>query len=257
MSNRFKLENSPSCMVDKYMNRKNQGYTLIEFLIASALSIFLLTILWEIFLSVKSVFQLTQAFSQMQEEGRFANYFLVNNIRMAGDLRCINGTKITSPNAIQAYSSDNLPNYLKNNRIPHNSDILVIERCVALNQINQPAKIAFFIAATNQKDFAGHIVYGLYEKIMANKIVKTMEIIPHAENMHIQYGILDKTYKNIANYVTAAQITSVDWKNIGSVTVLLSLVSATNVFTQPQSDHDQRMHRRWNIYIALRENSRA
>lgn len=77
---------------------KQKGITLIEIMVALALSIIILAGVMHIFLNNKQTYRVQEAFARIQENGRFAMQFLAKDLRMAGYIGC--GGKINSPNNI-------------------------------------------------------------------------------------------------------------------------------------------------------------
>jgi len=65
------------------------GFTLVELLVAIALGLLLTTFLIQSYLSTKQTYELTQGIGRVQENGRFATHFLSEHIRKAGNLGCI------------------------------------------------------------------------------------------------------------------------------------------------------------------------
>jgi type IV pilus assembly protein PilW len=78
------------------------GVTLIELLIAAALSAFLLLGLIQVFSASRVAYQATTGLARVQEGSRFATDFLQRDIRMAGHMGCSNdrARNARQPNAI-------------------------------------------------------------------------------------------------------------------------------------------------------------
>lgn len=66
-----------------------QGLTLIELMIALTISLFLLGGVIQIFVSNKQVYRVQDASARIQESGRFALHFMVQDIRMADFWGCM------------------------------------------------------------------------------------------------------------------------------------------------------------------------
>ncbi len=71
-----------------------RGMTLIEILIALAISIVLLTGVMQIFISSKQSYRVLEATSRLQENGRFSIGFLTEDLRMAGYTGCYSGNAV-------------------------------------------------------------------------------------------------------------------------------------------------------------------
>lgn len=66
------------------MQKSNQGFSLIEAMIAITLSLLLLAGVLQIFLNNKNSYNLGSGFSQLQENGRFTTQYLSRTVRLAG-----------------------------------------------------------------------------------------------------------------------------------------------------------------------------
>ena len=74
--------------------RRQTGFTIIEILVALAISLVLLTGVMKIYMSNKATYQVQEGMSRLQENARFALNFLSNDIRMAGYSGC---SSLSSP----------------------------------------------------------------------------------------------------------------------------------------------------------------
>lgn len=83
------------------MPRRQQGLTLIELMIAMALSLVLMAGVIQVFLANKQAYRFADALSRNQENGRFAAEFLARELRMTGYMGCATLEK-TTPNIIAA-----------------------------------------------------------------------------------------------------------------------------------------------------------
>jgi type IV pilus assembly protein PilW len=75
--------------------RANAGLSLIEVMVALAISAILLFGLSQIFVGSKNVYRLQEGMSRAQENARFALQYLENNVRMAGYMGCGNDVDLT------------------------------------------------------------------------------------------------------------------------------------------------------------------
>lgn len=64
--------------------QKQNGYSLVEVLIAVVIGLLLLAGILQIFLNSKNTYRLEYAFTQVQENGRFISKYLASKIRLAG-----------------------------------------------------------------------------------------------------------------------------------------------------------------------------
>ena len=83
------------------INVKQQGITMIEVMVALALSLIILAGVMHIFINNKQTYRVQEAFARLQESGRFATHFITKDLRMAGYVGC--GSKISSPENMADY----------------------------------------------------------------------------------------------------------------------------------------------------------
>ncbi len=69
---------------------RNAGLSLIELMIALAISSILVLGLVEVFAASRTAYQLSTGLARVQENGRFALDFMQRDIRMAGHMGCVN-----------------------------------------------------------------------------------------------------------------------------------------------------------------------
>lgn len=84
--------------------RKQHGLSLVELMIAMVLGLILMAGVVEIYLSSRASYRLTDALSEVQENGRFATNFIVHDARMAGYSGCNSDVKPT--NALDVSDTD-------------------------------------------------------------------------------------------------------------------------------------------------------
>lgn len=83
-------------------NKSHQsGMTLVELMVALAISLILIAGVIQLFVSSKQTYRVTENASLVQESGRFAMYFLTQDIRM-GDYWGCRGSQITIDNNLNA-----------------------------------------------------------------------------------------------------------------------------------------------------------
>lgn len=204
--------------------KSNHGISLVECMIGSILGIFLLFGIIEVYVSIRTTYGLQQSLARIQENGRYAVYFLNQNIRMAGYKGC--------DEKLHGYTSKNLPQFLRNSRVITGTDVIVINRCEEKHE----KQIAYFIADTQRKTPAGKSVDGLYEKIIVNrKVDPAQELVNNVSNMQINYGITFDQ-KNISIYEKLPE----NWQDVRSVEIILWL-------------NADKLQKEWHTYITLRK----
>lgn len=86
---------------------KQLGISVIEIMIAVAISLILLAGIMQIFLSNKHTYRVQEAFSRLQENGRYGIQFLTKDLRMAGFFGC--ASAIEEPNNLVDFNNDDNP----------------------------------------------------------------------------------------------------------------------------------------------------
>ncbi len=81
------------------------GFSIVELMVALTISLILLAGIIQVFLANKQTFRLNGGVSQVQENGRFAEEFLGQEVRMAGFLGCANSNSVTFYNDVDTTSS--------------------------------------------------------------------------------------------------------------------------------------------------------
>ncbi|STX50687.1 type IV pilus assembly protein PilW [Legionella busanensis] len=84
---------------------KSAGFTILEFLIATTIGTLLVAGIGAVYLSNKATFSIQSALARLQENGRYANYILARDIRMAGFQGCTNQRQVTLTNLVSNYST--------------------------------------------------------------------------------------------------------------------------------------------------------
>ena len=85
---------------------RQKGFTLIEIMIALLLGIFLTSGVIQIFLGSKQSYRMQDNLSRLQENGRFAMYFIARDIRMSGYWGCVKNNDNVITNNIDTTDSD-------------------------------------------------------------------------------------------------------------------------------------------------------
>ena len=81
-------------------NRSGQrGFSVVEIMVALAISLVLLAGVYKVYLGSKQSYRLTEGEARLQENGRFAMHFLTRTIRGAGYIGCAN-LDVIQPNII-------------------------------------------------------------------------------------------------------------------------------------------------------------
>jgi hypothetical protein len=210
-----------------------RGFSLLEILVANTLSSLIILMVLIIFFSLYKSYQYSQAEAELLENGRYAVYLLNRELHLIDEDGFIHEK---SPKSIHGYHR-NLPKYLQN-QVKNGSDILEIE--------GSPSR-AFYIGDSHRCTKFGEKIYALYRK---KNYHPREELVSNIVDMNISYGLSCEDSKNVCNYASADQI--IKWQQVVSVKILLSLISENKIFSF--GNKDQRLHRQWQTYIAVREN---
>jgi type IV pilus assembly protein PilW len=242
------------------MKKFTAGFSLLELLVASALTTLVISGLLTIYLSVKLNSNRQQVLMELQDAARFLQTFLSWRIRQAGFTGCVNGKEpVNQDQAIVGYDSGHLPPALQN-QVVSGTDALIINSCVSESQISQNSKLvamAYFIGDTHRTNRQGHSILGLFQKPLDGS--DREELADGVEQMQIQYGV-DVGSGNSLAYYTAPQVS--DWSKVRGVEINLLLNSVDEVLKKPQSYYfhgqtttasDLLLRKSLNLYIALRE----
>ncbi len=76
---------------DSYRFRRQQGMTLVEIMVAITISLILLAGIIQVFVASKATYRMQDGLSRVQENGRYAMYFIGRRAREAGFLACSTG----------------------------------------------------------------------------------------------------------------------------------------------------------------------
>jgi type IV pilus assembly protein PilW len=86
-------------MITTSLHAKQHGYTIVEFMLAITLGLFLLGGIAVVFASSKQTYRMQDSLWQLQDNSRFAMEFLIKDLRMSGFRGC-NGNDITPINTL-------------------------------------------------------------------------------------------------------------------------------------------------------------
>lgn len=219
------------------------GFSLLEITVALALSSFLLLVLLQVYLSVKTTALLQEGLARMQENGRYASFLLTQQIHQAGYAGCIQ-TGLSKPdNAIQIYSSSKPPDFLSGQNLVVNADILVIKTCEGRAEQQEFTTVAYYIAKTKQSNSSNLISTALYQKIINQP---ALEIIPGIENMRIR---TDSETKDQAIAIRGVEIHLL----LNSMQAVLPQPSTYQFLGNSFRSQDKLLRREWVIYAAARQ----
>lgn len=208
---------------------KQNGFSLLEIVIALFLSSLLMITLTRVYLNVKVNYRFQEKFASFQEEGRFITALLTKRIHRADDTSCMKFSKsIKSMMVIHGYSAVQLP---QDTTAEKNTDAMMIGECLWYQQHQQFVRMLYFIGDTGRKNKKGKSILALYQKPFKGR---REELVSHIANMKIQYGITSTNKKEITHYVSAEAVK--DWRLVRAVDVSLFF---------------DELQKSWHIFIAL------
>lgn len=81
------------------------GLSIIEFMIALTIGTLIIATIGTIYINNRATYIIQEGLARLQENGRFANYYLARQLRMAGYQGCSNQEQITVTNLVQNVST--------------------------------------------------------------------------------------------------------------------------------------------------------
>jgi type IV pilus assembly protein PilW len=216
------------------INVHNQrGLSLVELMVALVLSLVVLLVTTGIYVSNKQTYRFLDQYSLLQENGRFAIFFLREQILQAGFPR-------------QA-GINPFPILPANNNYP-NSDSIIVAFRSAVDCLNDPPAGAVGLQlAQNTFDVALDINGNPQLRCNGNGLVAGVDqvaqpLVDGIQNLQVEYGV-DTDADGIANsYVNSADVQAgtaggggPDWDNVVSVRVAVLVQGQPNVLDQAQA----------------------
>ena len=240
---------------------KNTGFSLLELLVASALSTLVIAGLIPIYIGIKTNSQYQHALMDLQDSQRFAQILLSQRIRAAGFVGCADASNpVEQSQAIVGYDNNTLPAALQN-QVVSGTDAVSIRSCLSQSQISQNAQLAnmaYYVGDTYRTNQQGQPVLALFQKPLDSG--DRVELVAGVEQMQIRYGIAGNSAASPLTYYTAAQIT--DWRAVRSLQIELLTNSIDPFLKKPQTyyfngesitPNDLLLHKPWSVYVSLRE----
>lgn len=218
------------------MNNRQQGYTLVELLVAMMLGLFILVGMIQINLSSKKTFQISSFSSVLQDDLKSANYYLSLATRKAGfrsepwtstdttfpiDLTFSEkGQVVTGTDGALATDSDTfIIRYQGSGDGAGTPDNVVVD-CIGGGLDSGDIAIVTFDIFQNTLRCTSN------NETQGTTIIE--ELVVNIENMQILYGI-DTDGSNYANhYIKASDVTS--WEDVASIRLALLLKTTNEVY---------------------------
>jgi type IV pilus assembly protein PilW len=213
---------------------KQQGLSLVELMVALVLSLVVLLVTTGIYVSNKQTYRFLDSYALLQENGRFAIYFLREHILQAGFPRQagINPFPVLPANDTGVNGSDN---------------IIVAFRSAVDCLNDAPLGAAGMQLAQNTFDLALDANGNPQLRCNGNGLVAGVDqpvqpLVDGIQNMQVEYGV-DTDADGIANsYVDSTNVQAgtaggggPDWNNVVSVRVAVLVQGQQNVLDQAQA----------------------
>lgn len=247
-------------MRNNFAGYSQRGLTLVELMVAMAVSLLLLAGVIQIFLSSKQSYRLQEGFSRLQENGRFAVDVLTLNVRHAGfkpnalgDDRFefpVDATTYAPANVSFATAAQTLGASLRSENNADNTDTILNGSDTVTFRFQGSADIPFGTAladCVNRSAAEGDIVVNTLYVDLQNELQCRSDfedgtnddqpLLDGVEGMQVLYGV-DTNADRIANrYSTATTITNNgEWARIVSIRVALLLNTVQAVTADPDAN---------------------
>jgi len=241
--------------VNKKLNRKptshnqQRGITLIELMIAIALSMTLMAAALQFIVSTRQTYELNDDISRVQENGRIALDILVKDLQMAGYRQPLNGNGMVPDFFLQQCNNtaddddtaadDDAPCLLEGGAAL--SDRIAVQfdpppddgsETDCLGTALAPASIVVNVYTVEDRDGDG--INSLYCQGYDSSTESWVTAAPQPlvdgiDNMQILYGIAGSVANplSVTRYVSGDNLTPADWPNLRAIRVAL-LVSNGN-----------------------------
>ena len=201
---------------------KQSGLSLVELMIALVLSLVVLLVTTGIYVSNKQTYRFLDSYSLMQENGRFAVFFLREHILQAGFPRVAN----VNPFPL-----------LPVNTAAPNSDSVIVQFRSAVDCLNAAAPLVGGVSTTTNTFTVAPDANGIPQLLCNGQ-----PLVDGIQSLQAEYGV-DTDADGIANsYIdsTGVQAGSAggggpDWANVVSVRVAVLVQGQQNVLDQAQA----------------------
>lgn len=218
------------------MKLKNQGFSLTELVIAITLSFIMLGGVLQLFFNSKQIYLLSNAYSQLQENGRFATEYLARLIRLSGYRSAPSNTQFPNQSSIFSSASP----YISVSTTPgvNGSDVLTVRYQGSGNGSGTPD--GNVRDCLNQPADSNELITNIFS-INANAQLQCQAINPSAspnnatgvlvdgvENMRVLFGE-DLDGDLSADRYVNPNYSGINLANIVSVRVALLLRSSNDV----------------------------
>jgi type IV pilus assembly protein PilW len=238
---------------------REAGFTLVEIMVALLVSLFLLAGVLQIYLGTKSSYRFQEGMSRLQENGRFAQYYLDRALRLAGyksDSRTDDGQAFPADTTTASYlggvtfTASQIVGGVDDNSIGDpfkgGSDVLVLRYrgsetpWTDASENNPDGLITDCLGtAVDAEEFATMAFFVDTNDHLACRS-KTddenqNELAEGIEDMRVLYGVDLNGDRSADKYVAASQVAAAEWQTVVSVRVALLVSTGSAVTSEPDT----------------------
>ncbi len=209
-------------------DRRQQGLTLIEMMIAMVLGLVLVAGAIQLLVANKQSYFLQDAMSRLQENGRFALQLLTRDVRMAGFHDPLVGPTppafYTDAAITGAAAADNLGGGVGDRlSVLRLNDAGIASDCLGQNATSNQAINVYWVGDTDGDGNTELLCRG-GDPIAGNWLGPAQPLVDDVESLQVQYGIDGDGDGSVEQYQTADNVG--DWAEVS--TVRLALLLRTN-----------------------------
>ncbi len=225
--------------MQKAHSQKNyhRGFSLLEVFVAIAISMILMAGVLQVYLNSKNSYNLQAGFSQLQEDGRFVENYIVRILRLGG-YRSPPGQTNNFPDITSIFTAASPYVSGTHNTGPNGSDTLVIRYQGSGNGTGTPD--GSIVDCLNQPADSGTLVTNTFSITANNELQcqaqnanaatpnNTQILLSGVENFQVLYGE-DLTGDFSADRYVNASYPFLNWSDVVSLRVSMILRSANQV----------------------------
>ena len=187
---------------------KCSGFTLIEILIALALSSIICISVFDCVASIEILYQRQLAIAGMQEKTRFLTVFFGEKIKQSGDFSCEPWRIKREDPVVVSYAAQEASDKW-GVKIKAKTDLLQLKECIRFNGKLQYLPIDFFVADTRRVSGKGREIDALFMKIEGHH---REELVPNLVEFRVAVENLNNPIVKIV-YVLSSIDDAVKVKN--------------------------------------------
>lgn len=209
----FLLSNSSEVDLRKTMRNDQDGFTLLELLLALSLGALLFIGVTHIFITLSALAQRQWSLSNTQQQVYFLDTFLRKQIQMSGDDSCLRKTLGLKAIVVRGFDRDDAADKL-GLTIKSGTDLLQLHECVRIHGHFHYLPIDFFIANTFRVNKKNKEIDALFYKIAHHA---REELITGMTDFQLFLGVFDHSGQDIRAYYKPSKVIS--RKKVGAVRI--------------------------------------